>query len=155
MSAGFGWSVGDVVLLTKTIRKVSRALKDEDGSSSEFQKTIKSLESFYLILSEINAILKNAEPAFRNAARAQLDVSTSSIADFNKKLLGKYGKSLGCDASKTSPLGMVRKVSWSFLAAQDVQHFQVELSRQVDRVKLLMMSHFWYCTLCCPKCTFD
>ena len=151
MSAGFGWSIGDVVLLTKTIWRIAEALRDDNGSSHDFQEVTKSLEAVQIILQEIHFILTKSEPAFRNAIRAQLDLSTSSIKQFNEKLKKEYGSSLGYNAPRQKYHGVIKKTKWAFSAAEEVQRFHTELSRQLERVKLLMMMEVWYSGCPCVR----
>lgn len=153
MSAGFGWSIGDVILLAKTIQKVVTALKCEGGASSEFQKTFRSRESLQLVLTEIHTILVTTDPRFRNAIRAQVDISSSSIAAFNNTLYNKYGTALSTSAPKRALSGPLKKAKWALLAAEDIAAFQAELSGQLEVVKMLMTMQLWYVTSFSGKCS--
>lgn len=144
MSAGFGWSLGDVILLAKTTHKITAALRQNGGASSEFQKTFRSFESLRLTLTEINTILVNTDSRFRNAIRAQVDDSSSSIAAFNDTLQKKYGRALSSTAPKGPLSGAWRKARWALLAAEDIAAFQAELSGQLEIVKMLMAMQLWY-----------
>lgn len=139
MSGGFGWSLGDVVLLAKTTHRVVHALSQNDGASSEYRKAKRSLESLQATLAEIKSILLNSEPGFRGAIKNELDDTTSSIAAFNDRILEKYGNTLGSASSQGACLGVWRKLKWEFVAAEEFAGFQIELSRQFEKVKLLMV----------------
>ena len=147
MSVGFGWSVGDIILLARTIRKVVDALDQDSGATSKYQKATKSLQNLQLTLQEVHAILSNAEPIFRNAIRGQLDQSTSSISDFNKKLHKKYDYALGCDSPKEKYRGAWRKLGWAFGAAKELTEFRLQLTDQLNAVKFLIISDIWYGSL--------
>ena len=143
MSAGFGWSVGDVVLLAKTIRIVIHALDNDHGAVSEYQRAIKSLHILQTTLEEIYAIVSNAQPVFRNAVRGQLDQSTSSIAEFNTKLKKKYGHALGSNNPKSKFRWTRKKLGWAFVAAKELEEFRLQLIDQLNTVKLLMIADTW------------
>ncbi|KAI9873162.1 MAG: hypothetical protein M1830_000759 [Pleopsidium flavum] len=128
MSAGFGWSLSDVVLLAKTTHKITAALREDGGASSEFQKTSRSLESLRLTFTEIHTLLVNSDSRFRNAIRAQVDDSSSSIAAFNNTLQKKYGRALSSTAPKGAFSGAWQKARWALLAVEDIAAFQAELS---------------------------
>lgn len=143
MSVGFGWSISDVALLAKTTRKVVHALNAEDGSSSDFQKATKSLESLQMTLDEIHHLLSTSESSFRNVIQTELDGSTSSIASFNARILQNFEKKLGVTGSKQPYRGVGRKLKWAFDAADELATFWIELSRQLETVKLLMTMQLW------------
>lgn len=152
MSAGFGWSIGDVILLAKTTQKIVTALKCEGGASSAYQKTFRSLESLQLALTEIHTILVTTDPRFHNAIRAQVDISSSSIATFNSTLYKKYGAALSTSAPKRALSGSWKKAKWALLAAEDIAAFQAELLGQLEVVKMLMAMQLWYVTFFSGTC---
>lgn len=145
MSAGFGWSLGDVILLTKTTHRVIRALKGNGGAASQFQQAVKSLESFQATLNEIKSVLSTSEPDFRNVVRenARLDDSTSSIADFHDRILRKYERTLGLQATGRALPKTWGKLTWAFDAAKDLAEFQTHLSMQLQVVQLGMANQQW------------
>ena len=143
MSGGFGWSLSDVVLLAKTTHRVIHALNRDDGASSEYQKAKASLESMQATLGEIKNILSTSEPRFRNIIKSELDDSTSSIATFNTRIIQKYEKAIGSASRQGTRHGVSRKLKWEFDAAEEFAEFQLELSRQLDKVKLLMSMQLW------------
>ncbi len=105
MSGGFGWSLGDVVLLAKTTHRVLYALNQDTGDSSEYQKAKGSLESLQTTLGEIQDTLSNPEPDFRGAIKNELDDLASSIAAFNTRILQRYEKTLGRPLRKGHVMG--------------------------------------------------
>lgn len=139
MSAGFGWSVGDIILLTKFTHRVICALKS-GGASSQYEQAVKSLESLQATLNGIKSILSTSETDFRDAVRAQaqLDDSTSSIADFHDRILRKYENTLGAQATDKAVPKMWRKLTWAFNAAKDLAEFQTHLLLQLQIVGLEM-----------------
>ena len=167
MSVGFGWSLSDVALLANVIRKVVKALNEDDGAKVEYQRVMKSLRDLEGVLNEIRSILSKVDTVFGNALRGQLDLSTSSIGTFYKKLVNGYGKSLSGDeplrrtkgfSKKVSwallksfsgdeslrrTKGFSKKLSWAFLAAEELSQFRQQLSDQLNTVKFLMITHIW------------
>lgn len=142
MSAGFGWSVGDVILLAKTTRTIHQALKDEGGAADDFQEAMESLASLQLILEHIQQVLEKADPAFRNALAAQLQKSIGSISDMTTKLQSKYGNELDSTSSlsRNRYRAIHRKTRWALSAAKDVSQFQNHLYHQVQHFQLLMLA---------------
>ena len=140
MSAGFGWSLSDVALLTRYVSTIHKALKEEGGSAPQYREATSTLSSLRLVLDQIHSGLNAADPGFRNALQAQLDVATSSIACFNTKLQEEYGDRL----SNNTPMGRCHgtwpKVKWAFSAAKELGDFWIVLSRQLEIVKLLILS---------------
>ena len=123
MSAGFGWSLSDVKLLAQFAGKVHHSLKEEGGSSSEYQQATTTLLSLQSTLEQIRHGLKSADPSFRNAVQGQLDGPTSSIADFNASLQKNYGDKLNTTAAVGRHHGTWRKVKWALSAADDLKEF--------------------------------
>ena len=140
MSAGFGWSLSDVRLLAHYAGKINSALKEENGSASEYQQATTTLLSLQTVLEQIQFGLKATDPSFRNALKAQLVDPTNSIASFNTKLIEKYGDKLNSHAPSARHHGMWPKVRWAFSAAEDLKRFWMELSRHLEIVKLLILS---------------
>ncbi|KAI9658899.1 MAG: hypothetical protein M1821_001859 [Bathelium mastoideum] len=142
MSAGSGWSLGDIVLLAKTAKKVHRALQDEGGAADEFQKAMQSLSSLQLILEHIQHFLDKTDPVFRNALAAQLQRSIGSVSDVTAKLHTKYGKKL--ESTSSAPTDKFRvichKTRWALSAAKDLFQFQNHLYREVQHFQLLMLT---------------
>ena len=148
MSAGFGWSLSEVVLLVNTTQKIIKALSQENGAKSEYQRAIKSLNGLLISLNEVRKILNDVEPVFRETISGQLDDSTSSIAKINNTVVRKYGQAPGengsTSQSKVLYRNVFRKLSWAFSAAEDLCQFRAHLSEQLNTVKLLMMTNVWY-----------
>ena len=140
MSAGFGWSLSDVVLLTQYVGAIHRALNEEGGSASQYQEATSNLSSLQLVLDQIQFGLNKTDPSFRNALQAQLDVPTSSIASFNTKLQKKYGDRLSEYALTGRCHNTWPKVKWAFSAAKELGDFWIVLARQLESVKLLILS---------------
>lgn len=103
---------------------------------------MKSLESLQATLNGIKSILSASEIDFRDAVRAQaqLDDSTSSIADFHDRILRKYENTLGAQATGKAVPKMWRKLTWAFNAAKDLAEFQTPLLLQLQIVGLEMAS---------------
>ena len=140
MSVGFGWSMSDVRLLAHYAGKIYSALKEESGSVSEYQQATTTLLSLQTVLEQIQFGLKATDPSFGNALQAQLVSPINSIASFNTKLIEKYGDKLNSHAPSARHHGMWPKVRWAFSAAEDLKRFWMELSRQLEIVKLLILS---------------
>ncbi|MCJ1224964.1 hypothetical protein MMC12_001611 [Toensbergia leucococca] len=136
----YGWWFWLVVLAGRFLIKVHHALKLDAGSSSEFQQATITFKCLRSTLQEIVHGLQNADPSFRNAIRGQLDLSINSIAGFNTRLQDDYGEQLGVSALKGKHRGTLRKIKWAFSAAEDIAKFRIELSRQLEIVKLLIVS---------------
>ncbi|MCJ1243109.1 hypothetical protein MMC30_000306 [Trapelia coarctata] len=138
MSAGFGWSLGDVVLLAKFSRKIHKALKTHGGSKEQYHKAIITLKNLQETLNEVRCILNNPQPGFRTAVQLQLHESTSSIADFNARMDSKYAKALAGDSC--GPITAIwKKADWAFNAVEELDEFWIQLSRRLETAKLLMV----------------
>ena len=140
MSAGFCWSLADVLTLARFATKIHQALKEEGGSSSEYQQATSTSLSLPFTLEQIKQGLNSTDPSFRNALRGQLDGPTSSIAEFNARLQERYGNTLGTAAISGRHNGTWRKIKWAFSATKDLIEFLIGLSWQLEIVKLLIIS---------------
>jgi len=98
VSAGLGWSLQDVRILAHFAEKIRHALKDEGGSSSEYQQATTTLLASQLTLGEIQRGLQSTGPSFRNAIKGQIDGSGSSIARSSATLQEKYSDASGLAA---------------------------------------------------------
>ena len=103
-----------------------------------------SLVGLETTLQEVHAILKTAEPIFRNALHGQLYLSTSSIRDFYDDLTSKYGDALNGEGHGSGSTRLRSKIHWAFSAAEEVSQFRSHLSAQLDNVKFLMTTHIWF-----------
>jgi hypothetical protein len=140
MSAGFGWSLSDVLLLAQYAGRIHQALKDEGGSASEYQQATKTLLSLQCTLEQIQHGLENEDPSFHKAIQGQLEGPTNTIAGFNAKLRDKYGDRLGVSTSPSRSHGTWQKARWAFSAVEEVRQFWMGLSKQLEIVKLLIIS---------------
>ena len=140
MAAGFGVSISDLNLLIIFARQVHRALREEGGSASEYQKAATELQSWLSVLEHIQYNLQSANPTCRNILRSFLENRKESIVALNNRLSNKYGDHLRAPAQSRRSRGVRRKMLWSLEAAHDLEAFWLELARYSQQVQLVMQS---------------
>ena len=118
--AGFGFSPTDIVEFGKFATKVTKALKDDGGSASEYQEAICWCEGFSDVLNEIqNLELSNVSKSFADKLQEHSTRTKEFVIGFKQKI-AKYEKGLGNDADKGAHHGTVRKMQWALMAAGDL-----------------------------------
>jgi hypothetical protein len=109
----FGWSVGDIALVTKTVVKVGKALRESGGSASEYQDAVNFLTSIEQMLRGLETLLLE-HPNLRWEAelKEQGNNIKAAIKSFTRKI-EKYNSSLGEGTNRSKARRMPREVQFA------------------------------------------
>lgn len=139
----FGFSPGDIALVTRFIIKVIDALKDEDGSQFEYQSATRQCQDVLDLMDEVAQLDFSRFPqSLRTKIEARLESTKSIVADF-KAIIARYENSMGKSSKRNAAISTLRKVQWAFDAAEDLSKFQPRLSAQLHMVQIVLQMGVW------------
>ncbi len=144
MSAGFGFSVGDVVLGLKLIKQSIEAFEDTRGSSADYQALSHEIDSLKDGLEAVEDLRlddrlgpkSKACIAVRDAVsrcRRCIDVFVASITKFQPWL--RPNESCG-PAWKAN----LKKIQWALCKKDDVNRFRSQLERHSSSISMLLVT---------------
>jgi hypothetical protein len=123
------------------IHKVSNALKDAGGASSEYQQVILELNGLKRALSHLGKIEPTAETASHvNAVRGMALACQLPLQEFLAKI-DKYESSLGPLARRRPLRGMGRKAGWALLEQGEVDKLRAMIAAKVVSINLLLATY--------------
>ncbi|KAL8654560.1 MAG: hypothetical protein Q9210_001432 [Variospora velana] len=142
MSAGFGFSVGDLVLGLKLIKQSIEALEDTKGSSADYQALSLEIDSLKdgleavedLRLDERLGPKSKACIAVHDAvSRCQrcIDVFLSTITKYQPWLRT-------IEPSGSSWKANMKKIQWALCKKDDVSRFRAQLERHSSSISMLL-----------------
>ena len=154
-------SVGDIIALTQLTIQIKRALSDTQGAPSEYQELVTELDLFHRALLRVKSALPtntNAKPLdpkcdaldTMNAIQYHTTLAERRLKDF-MQTIEKYQKSLQKGGSKNMMLDTWRKLGWTFLKKEDVQHLKTDLKNQRDNISFLL-TLYNTCVYCSCSC---
>jgi hypothetical protein len=134
----FGFSVGDIITVLDLVKKIGKALHDQDGASTEYQRLIQNLQALQLIFQYLEGLESNeANRSHVNAIQAQAHLALKPLNDFLKGI-AKYEKRLGSAASGGVLLGGARKAQWAITVTEELSRLQSNISMEIEKMNLLV-----------------
>lgn len=123
------------------IKKISRALRNSGGASSEYQGAVVELENLQRTLQHL-ASIKPTEGNINhvNAIRGMALACQLPLQDFRAKL-SKYEASLGPWASHSFLRNATRKAQWATAFSDDVKQLRALVAAKQITISLLLAAH--------------
>ncbi|KAH9213111.1 hypothetical protein DL95DRAFT_507384 [Leptodontidium sp. 2 PMI_412] len=147
MLPGFGFSIGDFIAAAGLIKKVSDALKDAGGASSDYQHVIIELEGLDRALKVVAALQPDhSNDSHVNAIRGMALSCQLPLHQFLFKIQ-KYEGSLGAIPSSRSIPRNARKAKWAVYVADQVQSLRAVIAAKVVSINLLLNVQISYVLL--------
>ncbi|KAI4104918.1 MAG: hypothetical protein LQ345_007257 [Seirophora villosa] len=144
MSAGFGFSVGDLVLGLKLIKQSIEALEDTKGSSADYQALSLEIDSLKDGLEAVEDLRLDQRLGSKSKAcvavqdavlRCQrcIDVFLSTITKYQPWLRT-------VDPSGSAWKANLRKIQWALCKKDDVSRFRAQLERHSSSISMLLVT---------------
>ncbi|KAL8694812.1 MAG: hypothetical protein Q9218_000571 [Villophora microphyllina] len=144
MSAGFGFSVGDIVAGLKLIKQSIEALQDTKGSSADFETLGHEIDSLKAGLEAVEDLKLDQRfgpdskhcVAIRQAtARCWQCIETflATIAKYQPWLRSKAPACLNWKAN-------LKKIQWALCKKDDVNRFRAQLERHASSISMLLIT---------------
>lgn len=119
------------------MKDVGGALKEQGGASSDYQQTIRELESIYTILDQLQSTsIMMANPVILNAIKGQAHSLQTILSHFLDQI-SKYGGPLGCAAPKGFHRGPTSKAKWALLVSKEAAKMKETVTAQSTKLTLL------------------
>ena len=155
MSAGFGFSVGDIVTALKLIKQSIEAVQDTKGSSAEFKALDHEIGSLRDGLEAVEDLKLDQRfgPKSKQAAAIRQAVSRCrqcieafllTIAKYQPWLRTKTPAGA---AWKTS----LKKIQWALCKRDDVNRFRAQLERHSLSISMLLVTFRVYAAVPMPR----
>ena len=120
------------------MKKVSKALKEAGGASTEYQLVVIELKSLENILRHLETLQPTENNVTQvNAIRGMALACQLPLRDFMVKL-EKYESTLGPFADKKSLRAMARKSKWAVLFAEEVERLRAMVAAKNISLSLLL-----------------
>lgn len=135
----FGFSVGDFIAAIELCNKISKALKDTDGASSDFANVAIELHGLENVLRRVVALDPNASNIEHVDAIRSLALSCQiPIQEFLAKLQA-YESALGPIPTRKFQAG--RKLQWAFHKVEEVNKMRALVSARTESINLRLAMH--------------
>ena len=139
MASAFGFSAGDFVTAIQLIVKISKALRETGGASTECSSVIQDLQ----ILRQILDFLQHIRPAGGdlsrvNAIRNLAITCLIPLKEFSERIERSYGSLSGSRQSRQFWSHNSKKVQWSLLATEEISKFRALIAAKILSLGLLL-----------------
>lgn len=130
--------IADLCLLIGLVKKVSKALKETGGATTEYQLVVVELKGLKNILRHLETLKPTEDNVTHiNAIRGMALACQLPLRDFMAKL-EKYESTLGPFADKRSLRVMVRKSKWAVVFAEEVERLRAMVAAKNISLNLLL-----------------
>ncbi|KAL8731609.1 MAG: hypothetical protein Q9166_003297 [cf. Caloplaca sp. 2 TL-2023] len=144
MSAGFGFSVGDIVAGLKLIKQSIEALQDTKGSTADYQALSHEIDSLKDGLRAVEdlSIDQHFGPKSKQSIAIQEAVSRcwycikiflTTTATYQPWLQTSVPPGLGWKAN-------LKKIQWALCKKDDVNRFRIQLERHCSSISMLLVT---------------
>ncbi|KAL8769526.1 MAG: hypothetical protein Q9209_004587, partial [Squamulea sp. 1 TL-2023] len=144
MSAGFGFSVGDIVGGLRLIKQSIEAVQDSKGSSADYQALIHEIDSLKDGLEAIEDLRLDQRfgPNSKQGLAVQDAVSRCWLCvDTFLSRTAKYQPWLQSDAAPGSGWkANLKKIQWALCKKDDVSRFRAQLERHCSSISMLLVT---------------
>ncbi|KAI4086968.1 MAG: hypothetical protein LQ344_007137 [Seirophora lacunosa] len=144
MSAGFGFSVGDLVLGLKLIKQSIEALEDTKGSSADYQALSLEIDSLKDGLEAVEDLRLDQRfgPKSKACVAVQDAVSRCQrCIDVFLSTITKYQPWLRTvDPSGSAWKANLKKIQWALCKKDDVSRFRAQLERHSSSISMLLVT---------------
>lgn len=123
------------------IRKISKALKETGGATSEYQDAVIELKGLKHALQHLEALEPTEDNLSHvNAIRGMALACQLPLRDFMVKL-ARYEKSLGPWTDRTTFRGASRKAIWAIEFSGEVEKLRALVAAKQISINLLLATH--------------
>lgn len=144
MSAGFGFSIGDLIQGLKLIKQSIKALEDTRGSSADYQALSDEIHSLQDGLEAVEDLRLDQRLGLESkpyiaiqaaVTRCQrcIDVFLSTIRKYQPWLQTIH-------ASGSAWKANLRKIQWALCEKDDVNRFRAQLERRSSSIGMLLVT---------------
>lgn len=129
------------MLHSDLIRKISKALKETGGASSEYQDAVNELKALKHTLQHLEALDPTEDNITHvNAIRGMALACQLPLREFMSKL-EKYESSLGPWANRTTFRNAGRKTKWAVSFGPEVEKLRALVAAKQISINLLLATH--------------
>lgn len=120
------------------MRKIGKTLQDQHGAPTEYQRLLQNLQALQFIFQHLDR-LDDSESNRRYLDSIKAE-ATRSLEPLNEFLMSiaKYEKRLGTAPQGRRLFGRTRKAQWAVTVANEISKLQSSISKEVDKMNLLM-----------------
>ncbi|KAI4194804.1 MAG: hypothetical protein LQ348_002563 [Seirophora lacunosa] len=144
MSAGFGFSVGDLVLGLKLIKQSIEALEDTKGSSADYQALSLEIDSLKDGLEAVEDLRLDQRLGAKSKACVAVQDAVSRCQrciDVFLSTITKYQPWLRTvDPSGSAWKANLKKIQWALCKKDDVSRFRAQLERHSSSISMLLVT---------------
>ncbi|KAL8968549.1 MAG: hypothetical protein Q9183_002414, partial [Haloplaca sp. 2 TL-2023] len=144
MSAGFGFSIGDIVAGLKLIKQSVEALQDTKGSSAEYEALgheIDSLKDGLEAVEDLQLAERSGPESKQNIAIREAILRCRRCVDTFVLTIAKYQPWLRSKAPRgTTWKANLKKIQWALCKKDDLNRFRMQLERHCSSIGMLLIT---------------
>lgn len=145
MSAGFGFSVGDIVAGLKLIKQSIEAIQDTKGSTADFEALgheIASLKAGLEAVEDLKLDQTFGSESKQCVAIGQAIARCWKCIDIFLSTIAKYQPWLRSKAASASLnwKANLKKIQWALCKKDDVNRFRAQLERHTSSISMLLVT---------------
>ena len=135
----FGFSAGDFLAAIELTIRISKALRESGGATTECRLLIQDLQSLEQILELLQA-LRSLEGSLShvNAIRGMALTCIVPLKEFASKIDKSYNHDMGIGQSRYAFVRGAKKVQWAVFATEEVAKFRAVIIAKVASISLLL-----------------
>ena len=132
---------GDFIAVIELLRQLGKSLKENGGAASDYQKTLKHLESTLAVLESIPSIEHpNGNTALLNAIRGLAYAAQGIVRDALKEI-NKYDLPLGHKHKQGWTRGVQAKIKWAQLVSERMKVVSHKVEQELRLISPLLAMH--------------
>jgi hypothetical protein len=132
----FGFTGGGIIAVLDSIKKLSKAVHDQDSASAECQRLIQNLHALQLIFKCLEALENNGvNQNYMDAVQVEADKSLKLLSELLQNV-AKSEKRLESTASAGTVSGVSRKAQLPFSATEELSRLQSDINMEIEKMNL-------------------
>jgi hypothetical protein len=135
----FGWSASDIVAAIQLIHKVTTALKDTGGASSDFQDTATFLDILSSTLQHLKTLQTAAlDPELAKNLERLCEQVREPISTFCEYIRSSFEGDLGHNSTRLKFLTTGRKIQWALSTAKKAKVLRERIGGTIIAISVIL-----------------
>lgn len=144
----FGWSAGDIVASLQLLNQIRIALKDSEGSKSEYQNETAFLDNLSVTLRTLGSVQPGTlQPAVSESISSHAEHIGKPVDRFLGDVQSQFGPNLGHFPTTTrgrmwgSSVSTVRKIQWALSTSKKIRALRDRIGAELLSLQIQLSQH--------------
>jgi hypothetical protein len=135
----FGWSASDIVAALQLLYKVTTALKDTGGASSDYQDTTSFLDILSSTLQHLKTLqTAPLDPELAKNLEQLCEQVGEPISTFCEYIRSSFERDLGADSTRPRFLATGYKIQWALSTSKKAKALRERIGGTVIAISVLL-----------------